>query len=428
MRAPDRGESLIVDDVPRALAGGDPGRIASLDFVRGVAVLGILFANITGFAHPMLAYYWPPALGVPANETDKVFWLFQFIVIDGKMRGLFTLLFGAGMALFMERAWARGDDRTLQLHRLLWLFAFGSAHYFLLWRGDILALYAVWGIAALPFMRRSARTLLATGLTLYLVGSVLSLETGLQRLAAWTPLMEHVAVERALAERATVLQSSYGSIVASDLPRRIAEFVDQLGSGLGETLPLILVGMAFYRFGLFSGRISSRTLARWGWAGVLAGTVLTAPLGLWLHLQDYPLSLTEFVFIDAAQAARLPAIVGLAALLAAIAPRVGSSAFGGRITAAGRLALTNYLGTSVVMTALFNGWGLGLFGSLHRAALFGIVLLAWTVMLVWSPLWLRHFGLGPCEWLWRCLTYRQWPTLRRTTEIKSPVAIAIDSH
>lgn len=429
MRVPGTGETLIVDETPHAAAAGSPaGRIASLDFVRGVAVLGILFANITGFAHPALAYYWPPALGVGANEADKAFWLFQFIVIDGKMRGLFTLLFGTGMALFMERAWARGEDRHLQLHRLLWLFAFGAAHFFLLWRGDILATYAVWGIAALPLMRRSPHTLLAAGLSLYLVGSVVSLAQGLQRYATAADEDGSAALARAAAETATVLHDSYAAQVTAHLAQNFAEFANTVTSGFGETLPLILIGIALYRYGIFSGTLSRRSLAGWGWTGVIVGTILTAPLGLWVHLQDYPLALTEFVFIDAAQAARLPVILGLAALLAAAAPSFSAGAVGRRVTAAGRLALSNYLGTSLVMTALFSGWGMGLFGTLHRAELLGIVLIAWIAMLVWSPLWLRHFHLGPCEWLWRSLTYWHWASLRRIAPIKSPIATAIDSH
>src|SRR5688572_24084158 len=106
------------DDPEVALAAGTPDepvrsdeRIVALDFIRGIAVLGILFPNIVAFGHPMLAYFWPPALPGGATGTDRAFWLFQFVLIDGKFRGLFTLLFGAGIMLFMERARARGATR-----------------------------------------------------------------------------------------------------------------------------------------------------------------------------------------------------------------------------------------------------------------------------------------------------------------------------
>ena len=103
-------------------------RLVSLDFIRGIAVLGILFANITAFGQPYMAYFWPEALAEPATAGDKNVWLFQTIFIDHKFRGLFSLLFGAGLYLFMERAWARGRSRWLQFRRLGWLLGFGLLH------------------------------------------------------------------------------------------------------------------------------------------------------------------------------------------------------------------------------------------------------------------------------------------------------------
>ena len=111
-------------------------RLASLDFIRGVAVLGILFANITAFGHPFLAYYWPEALPGGGNAADDWIWLFQFVLVDGKFRGLFTILFGAGMILFMERAWQRGHSLGLQARRLAFLMVFGFLHFALLFLGQ----------------------------------------------------------------------------------------------------------------------------------------------------------------------------------------------------------------------------------------------------------------------------------------------------
>src|SRR6476620_4601702 len=135
-----------------ALAGSMPSepvgrteRILALDFIRGIAVLGILFPNIVAHGDAILSYFWPPNLPGGAREVDKVVWLFQLVLIDGKFRGLFTLLFGAGMMLFMERARGRGATRWLQARRLLWLALFGLVHFFIIWTGDILFLYAVAG-------------------------------------------------------------------------------------------------------------------------------------------------------------------------------------------------------------------------------------------------------------------------------------------
>src|SRR5690606_1271328 len=129
-----------------------------LDFVRGVAVLGILFPNVVAHGYPFLAYFWPEALAGGATPLDRAIWLFQFVFVDGKFRGLFTLLFGAGIYLFMERAWARGATRWLQARRLFWLALFGLAHFYLIWFGDILFAYAVSGFAVLAMIGWEART------------------------------------------------------------------------------------------------------------------------------------------------------------------------------------------------------------------------------------------------------------------------------
>jgi uncharacterized protein len=112
--------------------------------------MGILAGNIVAFGQPFDAYMYPAAFKVDAGDPGGWMWIVQFILIDGKMRGLFTLLFGAGMYLFMEKAWARGATRKLQAWRLAILMAFGMIHFFFIWPGDILFYYALFGFIALP--------------------------------------------------------------------------------------------------------------------------------------------------------------------------------------------------------------------------------------------------------------------------------------
>src|SRR6478736_7202809 len=157
--------------IPDEPLGGDE-RIVALDFIRGIAVLGILFPNIVAHGDAILSYFWPPNLPGGATAADKLVWLVQLVLIDGKFRGLFTLLFGAGMMLFTERAWARGATRWLQARRLFWLAVFGLAHFFLIWTGDILFLYAVSGFVALVMLKWSARTQLRVGILWFLIGSL----------------------------------------------------------------------------------------------------------------------------------------------------------------------------------------------------------------------------------------------------------------
>ena len=108
-------------------------------------------------------------------------------------------------------------------------------------------------------------------------------------------------------------------------------------------------------------------------------------------------------------------ILGLAALLALWGPRA-TGWLGRRISAAGRMAFSNYLGTSILMLFVFHGWALGLFGELTRPALYGVMLATWAIMLIWSPAWLARYRFGPLEWLWRCLTYMRIFPIRRERE------------
>jgi uncharacterized protein len=111
---------------------------------------------------------------------------------------------------------------------------------------------------------------------------------------------------------------------------------------------------------------------------------------------------------------RIPLAVGWAALVLWLFTRHPAASLTGRIAAVGRLALSNYLGSSLIMCGIFYGWGLGLFGQVphHRLPLF--VIAAWATMLIWSPLWQRRFALGPAEWLWRSLARGQTQKIRNS--------------
>ena len=149
-------------------------RIASLDFIRGLAVMGILAANIFAMGQPFPAYMFPDAFTVPPSGGEDWMWTAQFVLIDGKMRGLFSLLFGAGLYLFMEKTWAKGGTVWLQVKRLLWLGLFGLIHFYFIWRGDILFLYAVCGLlTVLMFIGMSVRKQLVIGILAYIVGAIL---------------------------------------------------------------------------------------------------------------------------------------------------------------------------------------------------------------------------------------------------------------
>jgi uncharacterized protein len=408
---------------PLPLAATQGERLLSLDFTRGVAVLGILVANILSFGQPEPAALWPAGSLAPSGPADDWLWLADFVLIDGKMRGLFTLLFGAGMVLFMEKAWDKGATRWLQARRLGWLLVFGLAHYYLLWRGDILTTYALCGFVALLAVRWDDIRLLAAGITSYLAGAAYyTLGYGAAflspdasgRAAAREANARYIAevVADARIETHAIRFGGWPEYVSHGATSHAWNWVDAFVYGLPETLPLMLIGMGLYRAGLFDGRFDRALQLKCGWIAALAGVVLTLPLGLWAIAEGLSFDAAVFAMVGLSTFTRLPLILGLAALLAAWGPRA-SGWLGRRLAAAGRMAFTNYIGTSALMLVVFHGWGLGLFGKLNRAELYAVTLAVWMLILASSAPWLARFRYGPLEWLWRCLTYGRFFALRR---------------
>lgn len=407
-------------DEPTPLADNAGKRLVTLDFVRGIAVLGILAANIVAFGQPLTAYIWPDAFLRDTGDRSGWLWIAQFVLIDGKMRGLFTLLFGAGMMLFMQKAWARGATRWLQLRRLAILLAFGLMHFYLIWKGDILTGYAIIGAIALLFVRMEARNQLILGLIGYFAGVLVyaAMMAPLPFIAdsefGETAAMADTRQELALAiadaetddraETALITAGDYTGYVVHNWTEHGADPFVNITLFILETLPLMLIGMALYRLAFFNGGFERHMLLVWGWVGVAIGGVLSLLIGLWVQAGGFTFYGTLAAFIGLTPLPQLFMTVGLAALLVCYSPDVPGW-LAQRLIAAGRVAFTNYLGTSIVMVALFHGWGGGLFGRLDRPQLYGVVVGVWVVMLLWSKPWLDRYRYGPLEWLWRCLTY-----------------------
>ncbi len=428
--APSVGQPAFAEATPdQAVAPVSAAeRIDTLDFIRGLAVMGILAANIVAFGQPFFAYFVPGKFLVPTGDPDGWMWIAQFVLIDGKMRGLFTLLFGAGMVLFVERAWARGATRWLQAWRLVILMGFGLVHFYFIWLGDILFGYGFLGLIALLCMKWRPKTLLGVGLGGYMLGVlfyagilfpwlVVSTDLGTsspefaEQRTAMLASMEAQIADQEVPTRA-IASGDYATLTAHRLGEQTFEpLTNAVLFGL-ETLPLILIGMALFRLGFFSGGVERGKLLRWGWIGVLAGGAAHLAIGLVMQADGFSFFGTQAGFMGMAPLPRLWMVLGLAALLVAYAPSA-TGWLGERIRAAGRAAFTNYLGTSVVMMFVFHGWALGLYGQLNRPQLYLVVLLAWVAMLAWSKPWLDRYRYGPLEWLWRCLTYRRVFPLRK---------------
>jgi uncharacterized protein len=400
-------------------------RIAALDIVRGMAVMGILAMNIAGFALIFPAYFNPLATG-EATAIDRGVYLFNYVVFDGKMRGLFSLLFGASMLLVVERAAAKGENPArVHYARMVALLAFGLLHLWLVWWGDILAHYAIIGMIAYLAVHQPARTqfklaaaLIATH-TLFTVGlpfQIATLTGQLPAPAAATALQEFAnsfgVPDGARAAKETMIyRGDYAGIFADRFARfGWAPLRDLQYLGM-ETLGLMLIGMGLLKTGLLRGEWPVVRMRCWAAIGIAIGLAVYLPLAWWMASADFSLLSVVTATLVAPVPLRPLVIIGIACLIL-LAARPGG-ALTERVAATGRMAFTNYLLTSLICTAIFYGYGLGLFGQFSRLELWGVVLAVWAGMLLWSKPWLDRFAYGPLEWLWRSIARGSVQPLRR---------------
>jgi uncharacterized protein len=411
-------------------ARADDQRIVTLDVVRGIAVMGILTMNIAAFALPYPAYANPAAWG-GTGPADLASWAFNFLVFDGKMRSLFSILFGASTLLVIDRA-ARGGGDGARAHfaRMAVLLAIGCLHFWFLWFGDILALYALSGMALYWMRGLSVRRLVGWGVALMILSNVFYGLIGASALMAGSPHLPPHAASELMASRETVEQEvgassdkierdlalyrgPYGPQVRHRLGERTIEpFASFIGLG-AETLGLMMVGMALFRSGFLTGQWERRRYRRW--AATLAALALPAlaALAWWQYSSGFNSGVVFTAFIAASQPFDLMMAIAWAAIIILWVTNGPMPALKARVAAAGRMAFTNYLATSLVMTTIFYGYGLGLFGHVGRASLWLFVAAMWALMLLWSKPWLDRFRYGPLEWLWRSAARGKPQPMRR---------------
>lgn len=428
-------------------------RISSVDALRGFALLGILIANLPAFAYPPFLGLFPiamvhPVFSGPHHAVNTAIWFFRWIVAEGKMRALFSMLFGAGCILLTERAEARGAGvRTadIYLRRNLWLAAFGIFHCFLIWHGDILFFYGLTGLIFLfPFRNLKANTLLWCSVAVVLVAMTCGVQA---RWSVFTVLHEHRMVEEANTAVAHHEQRNAAQMQAivnetqrnrhqpnlSMTYQSIAEYQqDYLATRLAEapenyeyetkiyflllpdTLSMMLFGMALYKVGFLSGSLTLRSYA----ITALVGLGISWPLlawESWFALQHQfspwgkvPMQITyDF--------GRISGALGYAALVTVLMKQGIFRPLFLPLAAVCQLALSNYLLTSILMQYVFVWGPLHWYGYLEYYQAYAVMLGMWAISLIASPLWLRYFRFGPVEWLWRSLTYWKRQPMRLTS-------------
>jgi uncharacterized protein len=400
-------------------------RIDTVDIVRGFALFGILAVNMAYFSHPI--YSLLGGLHIGATPADRaVEWLIRFLA-DGKFYSLFSLLFGLGLALQMERAEARGAAfAPLYARRLGVLLLIGLAHAFLVWTGDILVIYALLGFVLLLFRKRSPRALLIwAGVFIALPILFMALSVASLELARFSP--EATAeIERSVAETKADYAARAAQATLVYAKGDYLQITAQRARDLAFIAPFTLFFapsiLAMFLLGLYAGRrriaqdIAGhrpfiRRAAIWGLALGLPLNLVYAATGE-AASRTIPTTLTEIGVI--AWGLGAPALsIGYAAALTLLAQRDRWRRRLAPLAAAGRMALSNYLLQSLVCTFIFYSYGLGLFGQVGAAAGLALTIVIYALQLPLSVWWLRRFQYGPAEWLWRSLTYGRLQPMRR---------------
>ena len=383
----------------------DPAqRISSIDALRGIALCGILLINITDMGGPIAM---DRPLTVPmSGDPDWQVWTIAQLFVTGTMRGLFSMLFGIGLLIFLGQDGGARRSK-LYLRRLMLLMLFGIIDSsVLLWPGDILITYALAGSVVLILHRLTPAQLVSAAMVILLLLSVSAAHeaAGLDPLATiYSPAM--------LAREAAARLGGYWQAFAYMTNVSWAWTINMLiFRAVGDTAAFMLIGMALHRSGLFAsaddGALPRRMMA------------LGYGIGLALRLLHVVLVFGNeggptlvSALID--QPGRLAMTLGHAGLFLLIWRRGSAPGLMRLLAAMGRMALTLYLGQSLIAAFIFSGFGLGLWSSLSWPQLWLVALAILAVEALFAALWFTRFRYGPAEWLWRWGTYARRPPLLR---------------
>jgi len=376
--------------------------------------------NIVAFSMVSSAYDLPTVYD-DMQGADWYTWLTLHYLADTKFMSIFSILFGAGVYIFMERAQAKEHSAwKLQFSRMTWLLVFGLIHAYGIWYGDILVNYAVCGIAIALIRNWKPMTLFLLSFPVMFVLPIATMVFFYWTVQFWP-------------EEEVLKMQSADLLASQEMQHEIAAYTGSYMDQLTHRGPFVLfmhllivplflfwhcvglmmVGIASLKWGILSAK---RSTAFYVWLFVIScciGFPLIA-IGVWFKQQHgWDPIMTRFV--DGHW--NLVGGVFIAfAWIAVVMLVCKSGAFRGMqkaLSATGRMALTNYLMQSIVCSLLFYGHGLGWYGSFERFELLYVVLAIWVFQMVFSLLWLKHFRFGPFEWLWRSATYLKWQPLVR---------------
>ncbi|EPQ5779430.1 DUF418 domain-containing protein YeiB [Citrobacter koseri] len=372
-------------------------RNVTLDFIRGVAILGILLLNISAFGLPKAAYLNPAWYG-KITASDAWTWAILDLFAQVKFLTLFALLFGAGLQMLLPRG-----KRWIQ-SRLTLLVLLGFIHGLLFWDGDILLAYGLVGLICWRLVRDapSVKSLFNTGILLYLagigvlllLGSISASETS----RAWTPDASALLYEK-------YWKINGGMEAVSNRVDLLSNSLLALGAQYGWQLAgMMLLGAALMRSGWLKGQYSLQHYRRTGVLLVVVGVLINLPAIIVQWRLDWAYRWCAFLLQAPRELSAPFQTIGYTALMLGFWPQLSRFKLVIAIACVGRMALSNYLLQTLICTTLFYQFGLLM--KFDRLTLLIFVIPVWLANLLFSWIWLRFYRQGPVEWLWRQLTLR----------------------
>ncbi|MFZ4543754.1 MAG: DUF418 domain-containing protein [Saprospiraceae bacterium] len=423
---------------------GKAERINSVDVIRGVSLLGILLMNIVGFGL-YKAYMDPTNSGGSTGWNLNVWWITNMF-FEGTMRGMFSMLFGAGVVLFTSKAIesSNGVDVTdTYFRRLLWQLLFGIIHaYLLLWSGEILYAYAIVGMFVYSFRKVEPRNLIIGSSFIFVLATCVtisdyySVKNTFEKSAAakikknsgqtlsadetkdiskWDEkLAEEKVTPEQFNKEIAALNKGYWSIVAHKAPEnQFMQTIFFYRLNFLDIFAMMLMGIAFLRNGILTASRSRQFY----WIMVVIGysVGLTTNYFEVSHIIANNFDVVAYYFTYRTyHLGRIFTTLGHIALIMLFVRSGWLPLLQRALAAVGQMAFTNYIMTSVICNFYFLGYGFAMFGKLQRFELYYVVFSVWTFQLIASPIWLNYFRFGPLEWGWRSLTYWKLQPFKKT--------------
>lgn len=385
-------------------------RYEVLDVLRGAALFGIISANM--ILHSLYLYLSPEAMAaIPTHGSDRVLDFLELMLIESKFYTIFSVLFGVGFSILLVRSRAKEIRfHRFFLRRVSLLFLIGLAHAVLLFHDDILQAYALCGALLLPFVAARTRTILiCAGLALLSVIPIKML--GGIPVGALKEVQNALLTRFGLSHETAVsawTTGSYGDIVRLNLAKVFSQAMFLISSGMMfKIFGCFLLGFCLGRSGMHQRLADYRPILR---KVALGGLAIGLPLNAVYAATFDSGSWWETL---AGTFGVLPLSAGYASVLCLLwLGPVGRRRLQ-YFAPIGRMALTNYIGQSVICVFIYRSVGLGLGGTMGHTLFLPIGVAVYCVQVFMSRLWLARFRFGPIEWVWRVLTYGKWDTLAK---------------